>query len=289
MASVDRTAVWLGEPLVYTVDITCPPGTDILADDLSRDRLRPTGLEVVDALQTRTVDDDGTIRYRSQVTLVSYTIGDVPARLEPQSIRYYVHTAGQATDTLVPADEIALAPVSVAVRSVIPDNSITWIRDVRPVAAMPALFEWFVPVGVLIGAVSVAPLGWAAFGLVRRHLPAQPARVGTSATTYRTRIEEARVQGATGDIEGRLAAFATLSGVIRERLTDLGLNGASLTPDEIAAALATKAPALAGLELPSILRLCERALYGGADHVPLASDVPAAADTAEQLLAARTR
>jgi hypothetical protein len=33
---VSRTAVWVGDRVRFTIDIDCPPGVDVLDDDLSR-------------------------------------------------------------------------------------------------------------------------------------------------------------------------------------------------------------------------------------------------------------
>ena len=45
--SVTRTAVWVGDPVTYTVELTCAPKIDILADDLAAERLPLTGLELL--------------------------------------------------------------------------------------------------------------------------------------------------------------------------------------------------------------------------------------------------
>ena len=46
-ASVDRTAIWVGDRVTYAVDIVCARGVEILLDDLAKEKLRVNGLEVL--------------------------------------------------------------------------------------------------------------------------------------------------------------------------------------------------------------------------------------------------
>jgi hypothetical protein len=287
--SLDRTAVWIGEPFTYTVDVTCPVGTDVLASDISRDRLRPTGLEVTQANQTRSVGDDGTIHYRTQFKLVSYVTDRSAVGLEPQPVRYYVHTAGQSPETLVPAAELPLAAVIVAVRSTLPDANVSWLRDARPVETMPALLNYLAPVGLGMVVLALIPLAVGAVSLVRNRLPRPSARAPRNGARQSELLEELRGINANGDPADRQLAFSKLNELIRDRLTDLELPARGLTPDELAPVLEQRAPRLAGLDLVTILRDCERALYGGPAHLPAAAGIGPAIDSAERLLTAKPR
>ena len=55
--SVTRTAVWVGDPVTYTVELTCAPKIDILADDLAAERLPLTGLELLGVEVERDASD----------------------------------------------------------------------------------------------------------------------------------------------------------------------------------------------------------------------------------------
>ena len=57
-ATVDRPAMWVGDRITYTVTVTCPRGVDIVIDDLGRDKLKLTGLDVVGADSSRHEDVD---------------------------------------------------------------------------------------------------------------------------------------------------------------------------------------------------------------------------------------
>jgi hypothetical protein len=287
--SLDRTAVWLGEPFTFTVDVSCPPGTDILAADVSRDRLRPTGLEITQAAQTRSVDNDGTIRYRTRFTLVSYVTDGTAVGLEPQPVRYYAHTAGQSPETLVPAAELAIAPVTVAVRSTLPDANVSWLRDSAPAATLPAALTYLAPVGTALVVLSFIPLVAGGVSVVRYRAPQRSVRAPRNTSRQREWLDELRRIDATGDAADRHLAFSKLNDLIRDRLTDLELPARGLTADELAPLLDERAPRLAGLDLGSILRDCERALYGGPAQMPPAGGLRPAIDSAEQLLTAKLR
>ena len=60
--SLDRTAMFVGDRAAYTIEITCKRGVDVLADDVSRDKLKLGGLEVVGGdTSRRTAPDDSTV------------------------------------------------------------------------------------------------------------------------------------------------------------------------------------------------------------------------------------
>ena len=45
--SIDRTAIWVADRLTYTIELTCRRGIDVVADDLSRDKLKTEGLDII--------------------------------------------------------------------------------------------------------------------------------------------------------------------------------------------------------------------------------------------------
>jgi len=46
-ASLSQTALWVADRVTYTITIACNKGVDILADDLSKDKLRAEGVEIL--------------------------------------------------------------------------------------------------------------------------------------------------------------------------------------------------------------------------------------------------
>ena len=55
-ASVDRTAIWVGDRVTYSIDIVCGRGVEILLDDLAKEKLRVNGLDIVSSDSTTTTD-----------------------------------------------------------------------------------------------------------------------------------------------------------------------------------------------------------------------------------------
>src|SRR5436309_14433191 len=76
--SLDQTAMWVADRVTYTIELTCKRGVDVLADDLSRDKLKVDGLEVVGGdTDRRSGPDDSTI-YQFRYVLTTYRV-DAPA------------------------------------------------------------------------------------------------------------------------------------------------------------------------------------------------------------------
>ena len=77
-ASVDRTAIWVGDRVTYAIDIVCARGVEILLDDLAKEKLRLNGLDVVSSDSTTTTDASERTTYRLRYGLSTYRV-DVPA------------------------------------------------------------------------------------------------------------------------------------------------------------------------------------------------------------------
>ena len=287
-ATVSRTAVWVGDPLLYTIEITCPPGTDILAADISRDRLRLTGLQIADATQQRESRPDGGIVYRADFRLVSYVSDGSRVGIESQPVRYYVHTAGQPPESLVPADEVHLPAVAVAVRSALPDGNISWIRDTRTIATLPSALAFLTPVGVAAVALALVPVVVGVPALVRNRKPRRTVRSRQETLRHqRQALADIRALGGSADTDIRRDVLDKLNSLIRERLTELGIPARTLTATEIETAILGRR--LPAGDLAAFLRDCERALYAGPSELPGPEVVSAGLDVTEQLLAARAR
>jgi len=287
--SLERTATWIGDPLTYEIEVVCPPGTDILQADISRDRIRVTGLEVRDARSSRTVASDGTLTYRTVFTLVGFTTDRPLATIEPQPVRYYVHTAGQAPDTLTPADEVTIASSVVALRSVLPDATVTWLRDQRRPPVLPSAVGYAGPVGVALMLIAIAPLCVGLIAAARR-VRLSSGRTGAKRPKVRRQSLDA-IQAAVGlgDVDGRRDALARLSAAVREQLGDEGIPAGGLTPEEIGNALRERVSARAVDDIESVLRACEHGLYAPAAFTPGQSAVTEMFQTASRALAAKAR
>jgi len=77
-SSVDRTAIWIADRVTYSVDLVCPPGVDVLLDDISKEKLRLNGLEIVSTDAAATTDAEGHTTHLLRYVLTTYKV-DVPA------------------------------------------------------------------------------------------------------------------------------------------------------------------------------------------------------------------
>src|SRR5919108_1005307 len=134
--ALDRTAVWVADRVTYEVTLTCARGVDILVDDLSRDKLRVDGLDVVGSDSERTTSRDDETTYRFRYYLTTYRV-DLPSlKIAPLAVRYYVKRPGLRLQDAAPAGEVTVPAATIAFRSMLPDEAVSdQLRDTRP--AMP--------------------------------------------------------------------------------------------------------------------------------------------------------
>ena len=267
---VSQTALWVGDPLVYTIEIACPPGTDILVDDISRDRLRLTGLEIIEARREREARPDGTVVHRAIFGLTSYVIDGSPVRIEAQPVRYYVQTAGRRLEALVPSSELQLPAIDVAVRSTIPDGGSLAIRDVRSIASLPSGLRFMTPLGIAAVVLTAAPVVVGLAGTVARIRKPQRLRRWRRRRSRRHRetLDQIRALDVWADAAVRLAAVDRLNALLRDYLGDLDVPAQALTVEEIEREFAKRTKRLRADDVAAVLRQCERARYGGPDQLP---------------------
>ena len=94
-SSVDRTAAWVADRVTYTVEILCSPGTDILLDDLAKEKLRVNGMEIVANDSAVTTDASDRTTHKLRYVLTTYRVDTPQLSIEPISVRYYARRPGQ--------------------------------------------------------------------------------------------------------------------------------------------------------------------------------------------------
>jgi hypothetical protein len=286
-ASVDRPAMWVGDRVVYTVTLTCPRGIDILTDDLGRDKLKLTGLDVLSSDSFRQQDAEQT-QYIFRYVLTSYRI-DVPSpSVAPFSVRYYVARPGQPPERAAPAGSVAVPGATVIWRSLLPDDQPADVRDGRalPERWWPYRLMGPVGLGLIIGAVVPAllmALDTARRIRTRRGSQSRPSpRQARQAA--RASYTEIRALDPTSP-EALREAFARLDAAIRLRVLDVcGVPAAGLTPQEIARAIEPCAARLPPQLVSDLLETCERARYSAPSGAASLDDWRAAVAQAEPLL-----
>jgi hypothetical protein len=286
--SLDQTAIWVADRVTYTIELTCKHGVDVLADDLSRDKLKTEGLEVIDSSTDRRSAADGAMVYQFHYVLTTYRI-DVPAlTIAPLRARYAVRRAGQRLEDAVPAGDVQVPGAAIAFRSVLPDDQDpAGIRSDKPPHTRPMRFALLQPIGIGLVIVAIVP-GLLAIAAVVRGIRRPRLRRSARAVRHEERASlEAVRQMNVDSVEGRREVFTHLDVLVRTHLREVcGVAGASLTPHEVPPALAAAGTEVRGDLVASILEACERARYAPANAMPSADACRDAITGAEAIIGA---
>jgi hypothetical protein len=286
-ASVDRPAVFVGDRVTYTIELTCKRGVDIVADDVSRDKLKLDGLDVIDSrVDRRTVERDQSTIYRVDYVLTTYRIDQPTLKIAPFGVRYAIRRAGQRLEDASPAGEVQVPGATIAFRSLLPDEEEpSTIRSDVPPHARRVRFAALGAIGLGLVIVSVVPALLAVVAVARR---ARRPRIRRSARAVRhaeqTSLETLR-QLEVETVEGRRAALTQLDGLVREHLRDLcGVPAAGLTPADVPASLAGSRTSVSVDLVASILATCELARYAPPQAMPSADACREAIEQAGEVI-----
>lgn len=286
-ALLDRTALWVGDRVTYTIKLKCQPGVDILADDLSPDKLKLDGFEVLGNDTDRNVGPGDTTTYRFRYYLTTYNVDPTTLKIGAMDVRYYIKRPGQRIEDSTQAGEVELPALSATVRSLLPDDQKTYsVRDARPAAVRPLRYTMLQSVGIGLVVISIAPALLFAFMLVRR---IRQRRAGRSPRQVRegeqTSLETLRSMDIT-TAEGRCKVYARLNSLVRDHLRDVsGIHASNLTSAEIGPAISERGARLSAELVTSVLTACEQALYAPVDLLPSAEACRQTLKHAEQVLA----
>lgn len=286
---VSRTAVWVGDPVEYVVELRAAPHVDILTDDLQPDRLSIRGLEVLDVTTERIETAAGTVVHRLRYRLVTYAVDEPDPMIAAAPVRYAVRQPGLRTEDAATAGELLVPPLVLGFRSTLPaSEDRVRLRDGRAIRPLPALLRFARPAGLTLILLSIVPaVVWGALAVqaARRWRTRRPAR---QPVRHRREALEAIRQLPTGSSAERRDAFAQLDTWVRQQLREAtGVEAFALTPGELTAAVPRPPRALYLPDVERLLAECEQAKY--APEPPAADRWPAALDQAEQLLRAGRR
>jgi hypothetical protein len=286
-ASVDRTALWPGDRVRYTVEAVCAPGIDVVADDLAGERLVLSGLEFLASEHERHLGEDGRTSYRVRHELAAYALS-APLRIGEQAVRYFARRPGQRGEEAAPAGEVRIPAVSLALRSTLPDDlGEARLRDGAPSPPLPVFASWARPLGLALILLCGLPAAAAAASALRRRGRERGARrARVTSGDLRPELAELRKVDATSP-EARRRAYDRLDVLLRRRLGELaGADVRALTGAEIAARLGSPADGLPP-SLAAVLDECERARYGPPEALPAADRFQAGVSTAAAMLEGR--
>lgn len=286
---VDRPAMWIGDHLTFTIDLTCAAGTDILVEDLASDKIQLEGLEMAGSTTTRTTTPNGSTRYQFDYEVSGYRVNVPLVRIVPPSVRYYASRAGQRPADAAPLGSVQPPPVNISLRSLLPDDpSTAVIRDGRAVAPRANLYGAMMPLGLGAVLASLTPLLILVFPILKRYGTHRRARARQSQRQVRESLHDVLTKMRSQDpatVEATREAFGRLELLVRAYLQEtFGAPSQSLTAEEIPEALGSRLGPAATDSLVDFLRLCEVERYAP-DTRPDSAAWRDAILTAERLLA----
>jgi hypothetical protein len=289
-ASVDRTAMFVGDRATYTIELTCRRGVEILPDDLSGDKLTLEGLELVAAENSRQSGRDGATIYQFRYVVTTYRVDAPKLTIGPTAVRYATTRPGQRLEEAAPAGEVQVPLAAIALRSALPDEAdVLDIRRDRSATPRPAVFAMLQPVGIGLVIVSMVPALVAGAAVVRRrraHLERSPRRSArTLRHEERASLDAVRAMDFSS-IDGRRDALTALDSLVRAHLRDVcGIPGPSLTPGEVASALSSHGTRVPVELVTAVLTTCEHARYAPPHASPSADVCREAIGQVEQVIA----
>ncbi len=260
--SVDRTAVWVGDPITYVVEMRCAPKVDILADDLSAERLPLKGLELLGVEVEREVSATDRVTHRMRYRLAAYDPEATELSVGAIPVRYHIQQPGTRAEDLVPAGEVRVPPLALSLRSTIPEGSTAALRDTRGLQPLPEWVRLAKPIGVGLIVLAIAPVVlWAASLVARARRARGHGRVRQTKRQRLAALEEIRNLD-TSSTDALRGAYAQLDGWVRSSLEHAtGIPALALTPAEIGTSVTRPPRSVHMDQVREVLLECERAKY----------------------------
>ena len=256
--SLSRTAVWVGDRTVYTVELRCAPQVDVLLDDLAGGRVRVDGGDIVSVEEAHEEGPNGRIR-RFHYTIATYRVDAPEIRIAATPVRYFQRRAGDVQGA--PAGQVIVPAAVVPIRSAIPDgDGVPPVRVPSTLRPAPRYVGIAQSAGLAVMALVIVPFilwsidlggrghrAWAGWMARRSHRPPRES------------LEDLRASSVASDAE-RVDAFGRLNALVREHLSrTTGVTAEALTPAEIRTALEKRD--LPHSDIETLLNACERARF----------------------------
>lgn len=274
--SLDRTAIWVGDRVHVTVELVSQPGTDVLLEDLAKERLPIHGGEVLAVEADQKESESGSVR-TMRYSVTSYSVEGADLVIDAFPVRYFARrTAGAGVET-APAGQVVVPRRVIAVRSTLPGGErLPELREAVELHVQPPYLRHAERAGLVLIALAIVPVGLMVLdvaGRVRRARAGRPRRVNRRQQA--SALEELSALDPASH-EERVRALERLDALVRDHLrAAAAIPAHALTPAEIREALKQReshAPGLrvAGLArssavapetVESLLSDCERARY----------------------------
>ena len=261
LRSVDRTAVWVGDTLRYTLEFSAPPDLDVLAEDLLKERLPVKGAEVLGVQSSERRAGNRTVRV-VEFTLATYAVEATEIVIEGFPVRYFSRRAVGGTQ-VAPAGQVIVPRTVVAIRSTLPDSGrLPDLRHPRAIRQAPRYLRLAQPVGLVLIALAIVPVALMLLdvaGHLRRLRAGAPRR---KARRVQAVVLDELAASEPASAQERIVAFERLDHLVRDHIAlAAGIPARALTPAEIAAAVRARPGSPSAEVIESLLLTCERARY----------------------------
>ena len=261
--TLSRTAAWVGDRILYTVELRTLPQFDIVLEDLGEDRLRVEGGEVQAVEESQETGGPRGLR-RVRFTLVANRADATSLRVPALVVRYYERRDDQTPGA--PSGQVIVPAAAVPIRSTLPDGgAVEGPRSPTSFRLAPRWLRLAGPVGITLILVTILPV---LLYLLRAGPRARAAWGRIKAMRERRRRRHAfadvKVLAPSSDAD-RIAAFERLDAFLRDHLeANAAVPAFALTPGELGQALAVRGGAFDPEDVQRLLETCERARYAPA-------------------------
>ena len=281
---LDRTAIWVGDSLEYTIQVIHPRSVQFVVDDLKKENLSlpPFVLRAIRA-EERDWRDDKKL-FEVVLLLTTYESGK-PELVVPPVALYYFRRDG--TEKEARAQAIRIPPQKIALRSTLPGGQaklreFKQVHPVDPTYAIGALVLGLIGMG-FVGSRVAARL-WHA--VHRDKVIKRPVSRRMRERWLKEGLQRIR-QMAKEPAKDSPIFYAEIGQFVRQYLTEwLDVEARGLTPGEAEQALqAAGCNGAFAQRVRTVLEQCEAAQYGKRDGSPPGNDQQASLiDSLEQAI-----
>jgi hypothetical protein len=284
---LDRTAIWVGDPVEYTIDIIHPRSVQFALDNLKKEdiALPPFVIRAIQAEEREWRDNQKLLHVVLHLT--TYESGKPDLMIPPVAL-YYFKRDSALTDKEARAQAIRIPAQRIALRSTLStgQNRLREFKEIRPVEitlAIGALVLGLIGMGFVMSRAAVR-----LWGVVHRD---KAVKRPVSRRVRQRWVQEGlqRIRKMADDTTQEPKTFyAEIGQFLRQYLTEwLAVEARGLTPAEAQEALRTAGyNGSFAQQVRTVLEQCEEAQYGNRDGGSAGDGRPKAAllDALEQAI-----
>jgi hypothetical protein len=259
---VDRTAIWVGDILRYTVKVLHDPDIEFVLENLQKENLNLAPFVVRDVSVRQ--DSFGSNKKITEVSLflTTYETGQAELRIPSLTLYHFARSAGLHKPAETPAESFSVPPMKIGFRSTLTADNFR-LRDRKEfleVKPQTWIISFVLGVsGITFLALDAGRRFWASAPNEKPQRQHLTRRARTK--MFRDFVEKTQTIGRSS-VEDQVRFYSEVSQFVREYLSRwLEIDASSLTPEEIEIVLKNLGREKLGAAAKTILERCERVLY----------------------------